>query len=101
MRGAMVFLFVLTWLGASPAGADSRRGVDGNTLSGWGRTNPGGVPSEPVGGYCVGFIHGVVDVHGEKTTIYGYRTCLPISVTGKITAKYCGVLKIIRAGRKA
>ena len=81
MRGAMVFLFVLAWLGASPAGAESRIGVDGNTLYGWCRTNPGAVSSEHVGGYCASFIHGVVDVHGEKTTIYGYRTCLPISVT--------------------
>ena len=81
MRGAMVFLFVLAWLGASPAGADSRIGVDGNTLYGWCRTNPSGVPNQPVGRYCAGFIHGVVDVHGEKSTIYGYRTCLPISVT--------------------
>jgi hypothetical protein len=81
MRGALVFLVVLAWLGASPAAADSRIGVDGKTLYGWCRTTPGGVPNEPVGGYCAGFIHGVVDVHGEKTNIYGYRTCLPISVT--------------------
>ncbi len=81
MLGAMVFLFVLASLGASPAGAEFRIGVDRNTLYGWCRTNPGGVPNQPVGGYRAGFIHGVVDVHGEKTTIYGCRTCLPISVT--------------------
>lgn len=45
------------------------------------RPLPGGLPTEPVGSYCAGFINGVVDVHGEKTTIYGYRACLPLSIT--------------------
>ena len=81
MGGVLVFLAVLVWWGASPAYADSRIGVDGTTLYGWCRTTAGGLPSEPVAGYCAGFINGVVDVHGEKTTVYGHRACLPLSVT--------------------
>ena len=81
MRGVLVFSAVLVWWGAFPAYADSRIGVDGTTLYGWCRTTAGGLPSEPVAGYCAGFINGVVDVHGEKTTIYGHRACLPLSVT--------------------
>jgi len=81
MRGVLVFLAVLVWWGASPAYAESRVAVDGTTLYGWCKTTTGGLPSEPVAGYCAGFINGVVGVHGEKTTIYGYRACLPLSVT--------------------
>ena len=75
------FLVILALSGASPLFAESRVDVNGNALYGWCRTTPGGLPNEPVGGYCAGFIHGVVDVHGEKTTIYGFRACLPHSVT--------------------
>lgn len=38
-------------------------------------------PVNPSVAYCAGFIHGVVGVHGERTTIYGHRACLPLSVT--------------------
>ena len=75
------FLVILALSGASPLFAESRVDVDGNALYGWCRTTPGGLHNEPVGGSCAGFIHGVVDVHGEKTTIYGFRACLPHSVT--------------------
>ena len=75
------FLVILALSGASSLFAESRVNVDGNALYGWCRTQPRGLPNERVGGYCAGFIHGVVDIHGERTTIYGYRVCLPISVT--------------------
>ncbi len=43
MRCAMVFLLVLAWWGASPAYAESRIGINGDTLYGWCKTTPGGV----------------------------------------------------------
>ena len=75
------FLVVLSSLGISPVFAETRVEVHGNLLYGWCRTQPGGLPNERVGRYCAGFINGVVDVYGEKTTIYGYPACLPLSVT--------------------
>ncbi len=81
MPRILYFLAVLALSGASPLFAESRVDVDGNALYGWCRTQPGGLPNESVGGYCAGFIHGVVGVHGERTTIYGHRACLPMSVT--------------------
>ncbi len=81
MPRVLYFLAVLALSGASPVFADSRVDVDGNALYGWCRTTPGGLSNEAVGGYCAGLIHGVVGVHGERTTIYGHRACLPLSVT--------------------
>lgn len=81
-RAALISLFAaLAFWGPSPGFAETRVEVDGKGLYGWCRTDPQGLPNPPVGGYCAGFIHGVVDVHGEGTTLYGHRTCLPRSIT--------------------
>ncbi len=77
----VVVLAALAWLWASPAIADHPIGVDGELLLGWCKRTPGGLPNEPVGTLCEGFILGVVDAHGERNTIYGFRNCLPHSVT--------------------
>ncbi len=79
MRAAIVFVVVLAW--TLPVFADSRIAVAGDELYSWCKTTRGGLPNEPVGVYCAGFLNGIVDVHGEKTTIYGHRACLPLSVT--------------------
>ncbi len=79
MRAAIIFLVVLAW--TLPVFADSRIPVHGSELYGWCKATSGGLPSEPVGVYCAGFLNGIVDVHGEKTAIYGHRTCLPLSIT--------------------
>ena len=72
--------FLACW--GAPAGlADTRVPVDGNTLHGWCKPVPGGLPNQPVEAYCAGFINGVVEIHGEETTLYGHRACVPLTVT--------------------
>lgn len=77
----VVILAASAWWWVSPAVADHPIGADGNLLLGWCKRMPGGLPNERVSERCEAYILGVVDAHGDRSTIYGFRNCLPHSAT--------------------
>ena len=76
LRVLTIFVIVVG-LGPTQVSAHLHMGVKAEILYGWCRSFPNGLPTEPVGGMCAGYILGVIEAHGEKETIYGYRNCLP------------------------